>query len=207
MLLVEGATKSIGEHTLWSDLTFGIDAGQMLAITGRSGSWKSTLLNCIGLLDRLDKGRIIINGQDVATHNARQARRFRRAYLGYVFQNYALIEHASVRDNLDVAVVRGSKKAARKSYGSVLKQVGLDGRLRDKIFILSGGEQQRVALARLLVKRPSIVLADEPTGSLDTWNAELVVQILREMADAGCAVLIATHNEQVAKACDTQLEL
>ncbi|WP_433509445.1 ABC transporter ATP-binding protein [Nonomuraea sp. CA-143628] len=207
MLSVEGATKSIGARTLWSDLSFDIGTGRMVAVTGLSGSGKSTLLNCIGLLDRIDEGRIIIDGHDMAGHNARQARRFRREYLGYVFQSYALIENATVRDNLDVAVVSGSKKAARKSYESALEQVGLGGRLKDKIYLLSGGEQQRVALARLLVKRPSIVLADEPTGSLDTWNAELVVQILRVMADAGCAVLIATHNEQVAKSCDTQLEL
>ncbi|GAA1742008.1 ATP-binding cassette domain-containing protein [Nonomuraea bangladeshensis] len=207
MLLVESAVKSIGERTIWSDLSFSVETGEMMAVTGRSGSGKSTLLNCIGLLDRIDEGRIVINGHNVTRCNSKKARKFRRDHLGYVFQNYALIEGATVRDNLDVAVVRGTRRAARGSYESVLDQVGLGGRVKDKIFQLSGGEQQRVALARLLVKRPSIVLADEPTGSLDAWNAELVVQILRDMANAGCAVLIATHNELVAKACDTQLEL
>ncbi len=125
-------------------------------------------------------------------------RRFRRDKLGYLFQDYALIDNATVKANLDVARRRGT----RPDYARILERVGLAGRENEKVHYLSGGEQQRVALARLMVKQPTLVLADEPTGALDSANSAMVVNVLREMSEQGCAVVIATHNDGVRDACD-----
>ncbi|ANP48605.1 putative ABC transport system ATP-binding protein [Streptomyces griseochromogenes] len=205
MIDVEKLSKAFGARTLWSDVTFTIGRGEMVALVGPSGSGKSTLLNCLGLLDRPSAGAIRHEGQDLTRFGPRETRRFRRDVLGYLFQNYALIENATVADNLEVAVK--PRRAARGTTGTgiaeALDRVGLAGRERERIHHLSGGEQQRVALARLMVKQPALVLADEPTGALDRANATMVVDVLREMSEAGCAVVIATHDDGVRDRCDT----
>jgi putative ABC transport system ATP-binding protein len=199
------AAKVFGSRTLWSDVTFTVNRGEMLALVGPSGSGKSTLLNCLGLLDRPSTGAIRHEGKDITRFGRREIRGFRRDVLGYLFQNYALIENATVADNLKVVVKprRSSQgEAAGTAIAEALDRVGLGGREKEKIHHLSGGEQQRVALARLIVKRPALVLADEPTGALDHDNATMVVDILREMSKAECAVVIATHDERVRDRCD-----
>lgn len=127
--------------------------------------------------------------------------------LGYLFQNYALIENATVQANLDVALGGWRGRNNRKGYEAILERVGLAGRAKEKVYRLSGGEQQRVALARLLVKQPLVVLADEPTAALDGGNADMVIETLRDMATNGCAVVIATHNPRVERACDTTFKI
>jgi putative ABC transport system ATP-binding protein len=197
--------KTFGARTLWSDITVNADRGHMLALVGPSGSGKSTLLNCVGLLDRPTAGEIRYEGADITRFGRREARRFRRDVLGYLFQNYALIDNATVADNLEVSL--GTRRARRGETGvrvaEALERVGLAGREKEKAHQLSGGEQQRVALARLMVKEPSLVLADEPTGALDHANATVVIDVLREMSDAGCAVVIATHDDRVRDRCDS----
>lgn len=129
----------------------------------------------------------------------------RRDILGYLFQNYALIENATVAENLKVALTprQSSQSETGTAVTEALDRVGLGGREKEKIYHLSGGEQQRVALARLMVKQPALVLADEPTGALDHANATMVVDILRQMSEAGCAVVIATHDDRVQDRCDS----
>jgi putative ABC transport system ATP-binding protein len=208
LIEVRNLAKSFGARPLWSDLSFTVERGQVLAVVGPSGAGKSTLLNCIGLLESVDAGQILVGGTDVTTFRAGRARRFRRDVLGYLFQNYALIENTTVQANLDVAtggLLR--RRVQRQGYDPILERVGLAGRAREKVFRLSGGEQQRVALARLLVKKPIVVLADEPTASLDAENAEMVIEVLRDMAAHGCAVVLATHNQRVEKACDATLKI
>lgn len=210
MIEVQGAAKAFGRRRLWSDLSFTVTAGQMLALVGPSGSGKSTLLNCIGLLETLDAGRIMVAGKEITRLRAGARRRFRRDVLGYLFQNYALIENASIDDNLNVAVgARGGwgRDRWRPVYEEALERVGLSGRGRDMVYQLSGGEQQRVALARILVRKPKVILADEPTGALDRRNGELVVDLLRELSSQGCAVVIATHNSAVEARCDATLDV
>lgn len=199
MLVVDRLTKSFGPRTLWRDLSFTADAGDVVALTGPSGSGKSTLLNCIGLLEPPTSGRVEVEGRDITRLRAGGARRFRRDSLGYLFQSYALVENASALANLEIAV-GGRRRASRADLEDALEQVGLGGRGREPVYRLSGGEQQRVALARLLVRRPRVVLADEPTGSLDADNGRMVVESLREMAKGGCAVVVATHDPEVAAA-------
>lgn len=200
MITVENLSKSFGQRMLWESIDLDVPGGMMLALTGPSGSGKTTLLNCLGLLETPSHGRIIFEGRDLTRFGAAGRRRFRRDRLGYLFQNYALIENATINANLDVATRRSL--FSRGDYDKVLDGVGLVGRGKEKVHYLSGGEQQRVALARLMVKKPSLVLADEPTGALDRGNAELVVEVLRQMRCQGCAVVIATHNDWVRDSCD-----
>ncbi|MFE6697868.1 ATP-binding cassette domain-containing protein [Streptomyces sp. NPDC057718] len=197
-------SKAFGTRTLWSDVTTTVNRGEMLALVGPSGSGKSTLLNCIGLLDKPSAGEIRHEGNDITRFGRREIRRFRRDVLGYLFQNYALIENATVAANLEVAVKpqRTLRGRTGVTIAEALDRVGLAGRGEEKIHHLSGGEQQRVALARLMVKQPALVLADEPTGALDHANATAVIDILREMSDAGCAVVLATHDDRVRDRCD-----
>ncbi|MFE5536398.1 ATP-binding cassette domain-containing protein [Streptomyces sp. NPDC056492] len=205
MISIENLSKSFGRRTLWSDVDLTVNSGAMLALVGPSGSGKSTLLNCLGLLEAPSTGAILYDGKDITRFDRRGVRRFRREVLGYLFQNYALIENASVAANLEAAVKprRALRNSSRVTIAEALDRVGLAGREKEKIHLLSGGEQQRVALARLMVKQPALVLADEPTGALDHDNTVMVVDILREMSEAGCAVVIATHNDYVRDRCDT----
>lgn len=207
MISVNGATKSFGNRLLWSDLSFSVDKGKMVALIGPSGSGKSTLLNCLGILEPVDSGEIVIDGRDITRFRAGAQRRFRRDVLGYLFQNYALIENATVEFNLDVAVATGRRFRSRDAFEAALQRVGLGGRGNDMVYRLSGGEQQRVALARLLVKKPTVVLADEPTGALDSDNATMVIGVLRQLAEIGCAVVVATHSKHVESNCDSTVDL
>ena len=209
MIEVVGAARFYGARTVWTGLTLSVEAGSMAGLVGSSGSGKTTLLNCLGLLDRLDAGTLFVDGRDVTALSPHGRRLFRRDELGYQFQNYALIDNATVATNLDVALVgRGVRRADRaRRREEVLERVGLGGYERAAVYELSGGEQQRVAVARLLLKRPRVVLADEPTGALDEGNADAIVGLLRELADEGRAVVVATHNPRVEQACDTVLEL
>ncbi|MFJ7985751.1 ATP-binding cassette domain-containing protein [Streptomyces sp. NPDC096351] len=205
MIEIQNLTKAYGSRTLWSGLDFTVEPGRLLALVGASGSGKSTLLNCLGLLDAPSSGAIRHEGRDVTKFSPRAARLYRRDVLGYLFQNYALIENATVAANLDIAIAPRRRSAGAPTIAEALERVGLAGREKDRVHRLSGGEQQRVALARLIVKQPSLVLADEPTGALDEDNTALVVDILRAMSDEGCAVVIATHDSSVRDRCDTVL--
>ncbi|MFF4759944.1 ABC transporter ATP-binding protein [Streptomyces sp. NPDC001292] len=175
------------------------------ALVGPSGSGKSTLLNCLGLLDTASSGAIRHEGRDITGFGPRASRHYRRDVLGHLFQHYALIENATVAANLEVAMKPRRKRADAPTVTGALERVGLVGREKEQVHRLSGGEQQRVALARLIVKQPALVLADEPTGALDHDNTNLVVDILRAMSEDGCAVVIATHNDAVRDRCDTVL--
>ncbi len=208
MINVQKTAKAFGQRTLWSDLSFTVHPGEMVALVGPSGCGKSTLLNCLGLLATIDAGRILVDDQDITRFGAGARRRFRRDRLGYLFQNYALIENADIDSNLKVAV-----RAARRIRGgnddleAALRTVGLEGRRKELVYRLSGGEQQRLAVARLLLKKPTVVLADEPTGALDADNEDMVISLLRRMATDGCAVLIATHSKRVESDCDSTLHV
>jgi putative ABC transport system ATP-binding protein len=202
---IENLRKSYGSRTLWSGLGFTVRAGELLALVGPSGSGKSSLLNCLGLLDTPTSGAIRHDGRDITGFGPRAARLYRRDVLGYLFQNYALIDNATVAANLEVAIRPRRRPADAPTVAEALERVGLAGREKEQVHRLSGGEQQRVALARLLVKRPALVLADEPTGALDHDNTALVVDILRAMSEDGCAVVIATHDDAVRDRCDSVL--
>lgn len=205
---VQQVSKRFDERVLWQDLSFDVPAATMTAIVGPSGVGKSTLLNCIGTLDRVDEGVIHLNNHDLTACGSRQVNRIRRGDLGYLFQDKGIIESESVAANL--GVIYGPLRARRSTDAmhSALERVGVECNLERRAGSLSGGEQQRVALARLLLKRPPVVLCDEPTGSLDIENARVVMEILRELAAVHrSAVVIATHSPDVVEACDQTVDV
>lgn len=181
----------------------------MIALTGASGSGKTTLLNCLGTLADFSEGEYSFRGARLSGASARTRRHFRRDSLGYLFQNYALVEGESVEKNIlgPLAVMPRSQRPSRKELESVLARVGLSGREKSLIYQLSGGEQQRVALAGLMLKQPSLILADEPTGALDAENEAQVLDILRELVNAGACAIIATHSDAVADFCDRRIDM
>lgn len=205
-LEVSSLRMSFGERLLWEGVDLRAEAGTMTALVGSSGSGKSTLLNCIGMLTEPDSGSVRFDGVSLLDLRYGQRQRFRRDLLGYLFQNYALIEDASVKENLAVAMHGRGRRDIHAMEGA-LDKVGLSGRLLTKVATLSGGEQQRVALARLLVKSAKLILADEPTGALDLDNAQGVLRHLRGMAEEGATIVIATHDPRVREACDQVLDL
>lgn len=208
MLSIREVSVECDGRAVLDQVTFEVPVGSMTALTGPSGSGKSTLLNCVGLLARPTTGTIEFDGVELTSLGNRQAAKFRRSTLGYLFQDYALIENATVFENLALAMyTRGRARAAAPRMAALLEEVGLPGRIDERITHLSGGEQQRVALARVLIRNPRLVLADEPTGALDATNGHAVVDLLRRLANAGTTVLIATHSDEVRAACDANLAL
>ena len=211
MITVSNLTKSFHKQPpLWENLSFDVPPHSITALTGPSGSGKSTLLNCIGTLEAPDSGSIQVFGTEVTKLGYRKARKYRRDYVGYLFQDYALIPDQTVYDNINLAARPNQifpSKAMLTQVAEVLEQVGLAGYERRQVCELSGGEQQRVAIARLLVRPPKVVLADEPTGALDHDNSLRVIAHLRDLADGGASVVVATHSDLVAGSADQHMKV
>jgi len=211
MITVSNLTKSFHKQPpLWENLSFDVPPHSVTALTGPSGSGKSTLLNCIGALEAPDSGSIQVFGTEVTKLGYRKARKYRRDYVGYLFQDYALIPDQTVYDNINLAARPNQifpSKAMLTQVAEVLEQVGLAGYERRQVCELSGGEQQRVAIARLLVRPPKVVLADEPTGALDHDNSLRVIAHLRDLADGGASVVVATHSDLVAGSADQHMKV
>jgi putative ABC transport system ATP-binding protein len=173
-----------------------IKQGEFLAIMGPSGCGKSTLLNILGLLDSPTDGEFFFLGQEISRASERSLTLLRRTHVGFVFQSFNLIDELTVAENVDVALIyRGVGSAERKRrVAAALERVGLPHRARHLPQQLSGGQQQRVAIARALVAEPTLILADEPTGNLDTANGDAVLQMLNELAGSGTTVVMVTHS-------------
>jgi lipoprotein-releasing system ATP-binding protein len=192
------------------DLDLEVAAGEMVAVVGASGVGKSTLLHLLGGLDRADTGSIRIGDSDVGQLSDAELVAFRNRHVGFVFQFHHLLPEFDALENaeLPLRIARLPLVDARPRAERLLERVGLGDRLRHRPGMLSGGEQQRVAVARALVMQPTLLLADEPTGDLDEHTAEALHGLLREMhAEYGLTSLIATHNPRLAAACDRTLRL
>jgi lipoprotein-releasing system ATP-binding protein len=187
-----------------------VEVGEIVSIVGDSGVGKSTLLNLMGALDRPTGGTVLYEGQDIFKLTDRELARFRNQELGFVFQFHHLLPEFSAIENVMMpALITGKKKEeARETAAELLGRVGLTGRQQHKPSELSGGEQQRVAVARALVNDPKVVLADEPTGNLDRKTSEGIHDLLWELNErANQTFIIATHNESLAQRCDRIIEL
>ena len=196
--------------TVLRDLELTVAAGEMVAIVGASGVGKSTLLHILGGLDHADHGRIAIDGVELTTLPAEEVVAFRNRRVGFVFQFHHLLPEFSAVENAEMPmrIARMPIADARPRAEELLGRVGLGERLTHRPGMLSGGEQQRVAVARALVMRPAVLLADEPTGDLDEQTADSLHALLREMHEAyGLTSIIATHNPRLANACDRVLRL
>ena len=210
MISVQNVSKKFGSREILKDLSFDVEENEFVALVGPSGSGKSTLLNMIGLLDNIDSGKILINGKILPKVNSRSAVNYRKNVINYLFQLNALISTSSVKDNLMLALTftNFSKEEKEKKIKETLRFVGLENRLDSKVNELSGGEQQRIAIVRSILKPGDIILADEPTGSLDPDMAQKSFDLIRSSRDQfGKTILIVTHNLDHAKQCDRIVSL
>jgi lipoprotein-releasing system ATP-binding protein len=192
------------------DLDLDVREGEMVAIVGASGVGKSTLLHVLGGLDRAGQGELVVAGQSIAAMKDRALVDFRNRHVGFVFQFHHLLPEFDALENVEMPMRIASRprEESRSRARVLLERVGLAARLSHRPSMLSGGEQQRVAVARALVMRPSLLLADEPTGDLDEATADSLHALLREMhAEHGLTSVIATHNSRLAALCDRVLRL
>lgn len=213
MLRVESISKSyetsdVRTHAL-AEVTLSVGEGEFVAIMGPSGCGKSTLLNILGLLDRPDAGRIELLGEDVSGASERALTRLRRAAIGFVFQSFNLVDELTVTQNVELGLLyRGaSTRERRERVELALDRVGMRHRARHLPQQLSGGQQQRVAVARAIVSDPRLILADEPTGNLDTANGEAVMDLLRHAVGQGTSVVMVTHSLAQADRADRKIQL
>lgn len=177
-----------------------IEKGDLVAIVGHSGSGKSTLMNMLGCLDTPTSGKYVLDGQDVASITDNQLADVRNKEIGFIFQGFNLISNLDAVGNVELPLVyRGVSKNERKQLAmEALKSVGLEDRMKHKPNEMSGGQQQRVAVARAVAAKPPIILADEPTGNLDTKSTQEIMEILKELHRSGRTVIIITHDEEIA---------
>jgi len=213
ILEVEGLSKTymqgkIPVHAL-RGVSLSVKKGEMVAIMGPSGSGKSTLMALVGCLEKATSGRIVIDGVDVTTAPDKRLPRIRREKLGFVFQHYNLLTALSAIGNVELAMrfSNVSKRERLDRAKSLLENLGLGDRLKHKPTELSGGEQQRVSIARAIANRPAIVLADEPTGEVDSKTRDAIIGIFESLRARGQTVIIVTHDQYVADHCDRTIRI
>jgi len=180
-------------------ITLNIQKGEMVAIIGASGSGKSTLMNIIGCLDKPTLGRYTFQGADVSRLNDNRLAEMRSKKLGFVFQEYNLLSRASALSNVELPLVYSGARQRHKRATEALERVGLAARAKHRPTELSGGEQQRVAIARALVNNPALILADEPTGNLDSVSTEQIISVFRNLNQEGITVVLVTHEMDIAE--------
>lgn len=197
------------EFAALKDVSLSVPKGQFLAVTGKSGAGKSTFMNITACLDTPTSGQVIIDGTDLSSAGEKQRAEFRKDKLGIVTQAPMLIEELSAIENVKVAfyLLRAKREQRNVSAANLLKSVGLGDKIGQKVSTLSGGEKQRVSIARALTGNPCVILADEPTGNLDSKNAKTVFGILKNVAEQGITVIMVTHDGELASECDRVVEI
>jgi len=212
LLKVTGLTKHYGTAPNLVRALDGVDLqvepGEFVAIVGQSGSGKSTLLHMLGALDKPTSGLVVIDGQDLSSKAEQQLAEFRRRKIGFVFQNFNLIPMLNVYENIVLPIQLDGKKVDSEYVASVINALGLAEKCNAMPSQLSGGQQQRVAIARALATKPAIILADEPTGNLDSATSSEVLELLKTTTNHyGQTLVMITHNDQIAKLADRVVEI
>lgn len=207
LLKVQHLGKSVqdssGTLTILQDVSFTVWPGQALAVVGASGSGKSTLLSLLAGLDTPSEGQVHLAGRDLFTMDEDQRAAHRAAHVGFVFQNFQLIGHLTALENVMLPLELRGDRQARSKAADMLARVGLAARLTHKPAVLSGGEQQRVALARAFVVQPGLLMADEPTGSLDHATGQSIIELMFDLnREAGTALVLVTHDMNLARRCE-----
>lgn len=207
MIKVEHLTKKFKEKVIFEDINCTLETGKAYAIVGKSGAGKTTFLNVLSGLEQPSSGKVVISDLTV---NGKNRKKLYRTTFGFIFQNFGLIDTETVKQNLELGLVNQKLTRGQKSerMHAALKQVGLEKMpFNQKVYTLSGGEQQRIALARILLKTPKVIFADEPTGSLDSENSQVVLKTLLNNFDPAATIVIATHDPSVWQECDYLIKI
>ena len=210
MIQLKNITKSFGSLQVLRGIDLSVEEGQVVSIVGPSGAGKTTLLQIMGTLDKADSGQVIINGQDISALNQKKLSRFRNKHLGFVFQFHQLLPEFTALENIMIPAFIGGadKKEAEERARELLQFMGLANRATHKPNELSGGEKQRVAVARALVNHPDVIMADEPSGSLDSQNKEDLHKLFFDLRDKyGQTFIIVTHDESLATLTDRTIHM
>ncbi len=202
MIEIKNLSKSFGDKVLFNEFNLTINKSEFVIFSGRSGCGKTTLLNMIGSLEKIDSGTIYVDGIDISKRKNQQ--QYFSNKVGFLFQNFALIEDKTVFENLKL--IKKSNQSGT-TIEEALERVQLADKKNSKVYTLSGGEQQRIALARLMIKKCDLILADEPTGSLDKENANEVMTILEDLNKEGKTVIVVTHDDDIKNRCERVIQL
>jgi putative ABC transport system ATP-binding protein len=208
MIVLEGVEKSYGENRILKDLNLFVPSGKFLSIMGRSGSGKSTLLNLVGGMDRPDRGRIIIGNEEISGYSEERLTLYRRERVGYVFQFFNLLPNLTAQENIEMPLLLNGVSGYGGKIIELMDSLALGGKESSYPHQLSGGEQQRVAICRAIIHDPDIILADEPTGNLDSKTGHVILALLRELCEKrGKTLLLVTHDLAVAQYGEEILKL
>ncbi len=202
-------TYTLGDTTIRAldGVSLKIDEGEMVAIAGASGSGKSTLMHILGCLDRPDSGRYLLAGEDVSKLSKNRLAGIRNKRIGFVFQTFNLLPRLSSLENVELPLLYAGESEAKGHARAALEKVGLGDRVRHQPSQLSGGQRQRVAIARALVTNPDIILADEPTGNLDSKTGEEIMRLFDQLNSEGRTIVVVTHESHIARYCRRQIYL
>lgn len=202
MIEIKNLCKKYEENVIFDNFSLTIEDGEFVIFSGESGCGKTTLMSMIGAIEPVDSGKIIVDGREIT--NKKNVQKYLQEDVGFLFQNFALVDNKTVRQNLNMV---SKNLRDNVSVEEAIKYVGLEDKLDTKVYKLSGGEQQRVALARLLLKKCKLVLADEPTGSLDKRNSKIVMDLLMKLNKLGKTVIMVTHVEEYKNIGDRLVEI
>lgn len=202
---IENLTKSYGKLEIFKDYSLQIESGKITCLYGESGCGKTTILNIIGLIEDYQKGSIYYDGQVIKKE--KDIRSMHKEKIGFIFQDFGLIENMTVKENLNIVQKIRVMKNKNEVMNDTLKDLNLECVLDKKVFELSGGEQQRVAIAKLLLKDPDLILADEPTASLDENNQQLILNLMRQICEQGKTIIIVSHDAATREFADIKIDL
>ncbi|WP_235754004.1 putative bacteriocin export ABC transporter [Psychrobacillus sp. INOP01] len=206
---LENICQEFNENKVFENINFSINNGEMVAIMGKSGKGKTTLLNIMGLISKPSEGDLYLFNQKNVEINSKQAMLLRRHKIGYLFQNYGLVEDETVKWNLNIALEYKnlSKNDRLQKIKEALKVLHLEKLMDKQVYKLSGGEQQRIAMLKLYLQESQLILADEPTGSLDIENRDVIIQMLKDFNNEGKTIVIVTHDNYIAQTCSRVINI